>query len=125
MDSEGSPLPGVTVTLSGGRLSPLFQVTDAEGLFRFVTIPPGSYMLQAQLEGFSVVEYPNLVVSGGAVTVEMTLSSAVEDVITVTAEETVLDERKTGRTETITLNQNTGGGSFDFGRKKKPATPSA
>lgn len=123
MDEQGSPLPGVTVTLLGG-ISPLVQITDAQGKFRFVTLPPGSYVLKAELEGFSSVEYPNLVVSGGAVTVEMTMSSAVEDVITVTAESPALDERKTGRTETIPLNQGTGGGNLSFGRKKKPATPS-
>jgi len=124
VDDQGSPLPGVAVTLLGGT-NPLVQITDAQGQFRFVTLPPGSYMLQAELEGFSTVEYPNVVVSGGAATLEITMSSAVEDVITVTAESPALDERKTGRTETIPLNQGTGGGnlSFNFGRKKKPAAP--
>jgi len=109
------------MTLAGG-LTPLVQITDAEGRFRFVTLPPGSYTLAAELEGFSSVEYPNVVVSGGAVTIEMTLSSAVEDTITVTAESPMLDERRTGRTETIPLNERTGGGSLDFRRKRKVDT---
>ncbi|HEX5715774.1 MAG TPA: carboxypeptidase-like regulatory domain-containing protein [Thermoanaerobaculia bacterium] len=122
VDDQGQSLPGVTMTLRGG-LNPLVQITDAQGQFRFVTLPPGSYSLQAELEGFSSQEFPNLVVSGGAVTVEMRLSNAVEDTITVTAESPALDERRTGRTETIPLNERTGGGSLDFTRKKKPAAP--
>ena len=121
VDDQGSPLPGVTMTLLGG-LAPLVQITDAQGQFRFVTLPPGSYALKAELEGFSSVEYPNLVVSGGAVTVEMTLNSAVEETITVFAESPLLDERQTGRTETIPLNERPGAGSLDLTRKRKPAT---
>ncbi|HWN41731.1 MAG TPA: carboxypeptidase-like regulatory domain-containing protein, partial [Thermoanaerobaculia bacterium] len=100
VDDQGSALPGVMMTLLGGS-NPLVQITDAQGQFRFVTVPPGSYTLKAELEGFSSVEYPNLVVSGRAVTVEMTLNSAVEDMITVTAESPILDERRISRTEAI------------------------
>lgn len=121
LDNEGAPLPGVTMTLTGG-LNPLIQITDAQGQFRFVTLPPGSYILEAELEGFSSVEYPNLVVSGGAVTLEMTLSNAVEDTITVTAESPLLDERQTGRTETIPLNDRPRAGSLDLTRKRKVET---
>jgi hypothetical protein len=123
VDDQGAPLPGVTMTLAGG-LNPLVQITDAQGQFRFVTLPPGSYTLEARLEGFSSVEYPNVVVSGGAVTVEMTLNNAVEDTITVTAESPMLDERRTGQTETIPLNQRTGGGSLDLRRKRRVDTGS-
>jgi hypothetical protein len=129
-DDQGSPLPGVTMTLAGVGLTPLVQITDAQGQFRFVTIPPGSYTLAAELEGFSTIEYPNVVVSGGAVTVEFTMNNAVADVITVYAESPLLDERKTGRTETVPLDQGSGGGSLSLDnllgrKKKKPATPPA
>jgi hypothetical protein len=46
-------------------------------------------------------------------------SEWITDAITVTAESPVLDERKTGRTETIPLHEESGGGS----RRKKPTAP--
>lgn len=123
-DNEGSPLPGVTMTLAGAGLSPLVQITDAEGRYRFITLPPGTYRILAELEGFSSVEYPNVVVSGGgATTAHIEMSAAIEDTITVTAESPMIDERQTGRTETIPLNDRPRAGSLDFTRKKKPAAP--
>ena len=118
-DDQGSPLPGVTITLSpqgSQRLAPVVQVSDANGMFRFVGITPASYELEARLEGFSSVEIPNIrVTSGRTVDLEVTLSSAVEDVITVTAESPLLDERRisTGATVHQTeLDQRSG--YFDF-----------
>ncbi|HJX28221.1 MAG TPA: carboxypeptidase regulatory-like domain-containing protein, partial [Thermoanaerobaculia bacterium] len=37
MDEQGSPLPGVTVTVTGGG-APQVQVTNAQGQFRFVSL---------------------------------------------------------------------------------------
>lgn len=104
-DDQGSPLPGVTITLSpqgSQRLAPVVQVSDANGMFRFVGITPASYELEAQLEGFSSVEIPNIqVASGRTVDLEVTLNSAVEDVITVTAESPLLDERRISTGATV------------------------
>lgn len=128
VDDQGTALPGVTVMASHSGLQPLVTVSDAQGQFRLYGVTTGSYQLTAELEGFSTVEYPNVqVVSGSNVEVEITLNAAVEDVITVTAESPLLDERKTSRTETIPLNEGRGGGSLslDFLKrnKKKPAPP--
>jgi hypothetical protein len=122
-DDHDGVLPGVTLTLQSS-LSPMFTVSDSQGQFRFLGLPAGSYSLEAQLEGFSSVEIPDVrVVTGSSVLLDLTLSSAVEDVITVTAESPMLDERRTGRTETIPLDQGSGGGNLSlgnlFGRKKK------
>jgi len=56
--SEGGPLPGVTVTLSGVG-APRVRITDEAGRFRFLSLAPGQYQLQASLDGFSPVEYSN------------------------------------------------------------------
>ena len=93
-DNQGEALPGVTVTLSGIG-APKVQVTNAEGQYRFPNLAPGKYELDAQLEGFSTVEYPDVVIAvGRSTTINVTLTPAVEEVITVTSESPLLDERK-------------------------------
>lgn len=102
VDEQGNPLPGVTVTFSGGG-APQVQVTNAQGQFRFLGLSPGSYKLTAQLEGFSTLEYPNISIAVGRnTTIEATLQPAVEDVITVTAESPLLDERRISTGATVT-----------------------
>ncbi|MEZ5332271.1 MAG: TonB-dependent receptor [Thermoanaerobaculia bacterium] len=100
-DGQGAALPGVTVTLSG-QGAPRVQVTNAQGQGRFLSLDPGSWSLTAELEGFSTVEYPAIDVRVARNTnLEVTLSEAVEEVITVTSESPLLDERKLAAGTTI------------------------
>ncbi|HXT52289.1 MAG TPA: carboxypeptidase regulatory-like domain-containing protein [Thermoanaerobaculia bacterium] len=100
-DQQGAPLPGVTATLTGGG-APQVQVTNAQGQFRFLNLAPGSYALKAELEGFSTIDYPNISINIGRNTsIEVTLQAAVEDVITVTAESPLLDERRISTGATV------------------------
>lgn len=120
VDDQGLALPGVTLTLSTAGLSPMMTASDARGDFRFLGLPSGTFSLQAELEGFSSVEYPNLrATSGRHTAVELTLSAAVEDVITVTAESPLLDERRISTGATINLNEPRGGGSLDLDFRKR------
>jgi len=97
VDQKGQGLPGVTVTLSGIG-SPHVQTTEADGEFRFLGLYPGAYQLKAELQGFSTLEYPDIAVRvGGKATIEVTLTAAVQDVITVTGESPILDERQLNR----------------------------
>jgi hypothetical protein len=99
-DQTGALLPGVTVTLDTGE-APQVQVTNAQGEFRFLSLAPATYKIKAELQGFSPVEYPHIVISVGRNTnIELTMNSAVEDVITVTSESPLLDEKaiRTGAT---------------------------
>jgi len=100
-DDKGASLPGVTVTLTG-QGAPQVQVTNAQGQFRFLSLSPGSFDLKAELEGFSTIDYPNIVINiGRNTTIEVKLSPAVEDVITVTAESPLLDERRISTGATV------------------------
>ncbi|HEY4574232.1 MAG TPA: TonB-dependent receptor, partial [Thermoanaerobaculia bacterium] len=94
IDDQKQPLPGVTVTLTGVG-APQVQQSDAKGQFRFLNLYPGAYSLRAELEGFSTVERPDLTIKiGGKTSIEVTLSGAIKDVITVTGEAPLLDERR-------------------------------
>ncbi|MDX1745075.1 MAG: TonB-dependent receptor, partial [Halobacteriales archaeon] len=100
-DQQGSELPGVTVELTGIG-APRVQVTNAEGEFRFLGLDPGNYEITASLEGFSTVEYPNVNIRVNRnTTIEIQLSAAVEEVITVTSESPLLDERKVAKGTTV------------------------
>src|SRR5262249_12400700 len=87
--------PGVTVTVTGLG-APQVETTDAQGAFRILKLSPGTYNVTAELEGFSKLEYANVAVHIGSTTrLDLTLSSAVTDVITVTTESPLLDQKET------------------------------
>jgi hypothetical protein len=93
-DDQGAPLPGVTVKLSGVA-APQTAVTDAQGQFRFPALPIGSYKIEATLDGFSTVENPNIQVSANKnSSIQLVMNAAIQDVITVTTESPLIDERK-------------------------------
>src|SRR5580693_3508506 len=101
LDQQGAALPGVTVTLDTGAAQEV-QVSNAQGEFRFLSLPPATMKLKAELQGFGTIEYPNFVITvGHNTTLEVTMNSAVEDVITATTESPLLDERKVSTGATI------------------------
>lgn len=91
-DEAGNPLPGATVTVSGGAF-PYVTVSDAEGRFRIPGLSPHTYEVEAQLEGFSSVGLPLAEIGVGGYQVEITLNTAIEDVITVSAESPLLQSQ--------------------------------
>jgi hypothetical protein len=96
VDEQKHPLPGVTVTLTSSVSAPQVQQSGSNGQFRFLQLYPGRYSLKADLQGFSPVEVQDIVVRVGANSeIQVTLSGAIKDVITVTGESPLLDERKT------------------------------
>src|SRR6202047_4417274 len=99
---DGTPLPGVTVTLSGGGAPQTF-ITDATGAFRFLNLAPGSYQLKADLGGYGAATRQGIVVNiGSNADVTMNLNPSVAESITVTAEAPLLDVRKAGTGATVT-----------------------
>ncbi|MGB0514406.1 MAG: Atu1372/SO_1960 family protein [Wenzhouxiangellaceae bacterium] len=94
IDNQGERLPGVTITLTGPGPTEI-QVTNAEGQFRFLALTPGNYQVTAELEGFSTVTYPNVNIRVGRnTTLELTMTPSVEEIIPVTTESPLLDERE-------------------------------
>src|SRR5215203_7068345 len=56
-DNTGAVLPGVTVTATSPALiQPQVQVTEADGGYRFIALPPGLYDLSYDLVGFQTIK---------------------------------------------------------------------
>jgi hypothetical protein len=97
-DHTGASAPGVTVTLTSPvLLAPRTAVTDAEGSYRFAALPPGSYALSFELQGFRRLTRSNVLVDVGATrTVDATIEvGAVTESIEVVGETAAVDVTQT------------------------------
>ncbi len=83
---EGGALPGVNVAaisdaLVTGRLT---AVTDERGVYRFPSLPPGTYDLEATLEGMKTVRREDVGMTAGlamAVDFKMTMAEAAGEIV--------------------------------------------
>jgi len=96
-DDQGAVLPGVTVaatspSVAGTRTA----VSDAEGFYRLLDLPPGDYTVRAELQGFSKFERPNVVVRAGLnIQVDLNLKvGTLEETVTVKADTPMLEVQK-------------------------------
>ncbi len=107
LDEQGAVLPGVAVSVSSPVLvsGQTAGTTDASGVFRFISLPPGVYSATLELQGFQTIVRENIVVSVGQTTpIELTLKVAsVSETVTVTGESPVVDT--TSANVSVTLNQ--------------------
>ncbi|MEW6363729.1 MAG: TonB-dependent receptor [Acidobacteriota bacterium] len=103
-DETGGVLPGVTVTLTGTQIGTMTQTTGINGDFHFIRLDPGDYDVQCELEGFATYAQKQIVVSvGGAVNLKIVMKpTTVAETITVTAEQPILDTKKTGVGQNVT-----------------------
>lgn len=100
----GSPLPGVTVEIRSPELQGTkTDVTDTKGMFRFSVLPPGTYSLTATLSGYSPAKQNNIAVGlSRTVTLDITMSQAVSERITVTGAAPVVDITSSATSTNIT-----------------------
>ena len=91
VDPGGSPLPGVSVTLSGER-GDKFGITNENGNYRFVGVVPGDYTLTASLEGLGEARAEVHAVAGDRKDLNVTLQAAIEGEVTVTGETPMVDK---------------------------------
>src|SRR3954449_1804956 len=102
-DQQGGVLPGVTVTAtSPDLLAAVVAVSDSAGYYRLNNLPPGTYVVAADLTGFAAYKREGILMRAGStfnVDIEMTLSS-VQESVTVSGESPMIETSK----PTSTLN---------------------
>ncbi len=95
VDADGSPLPGVLVTVSSGALieGSRSMTTGVNGTFNFAGLAIGDYTVRAELQGFQVSENDDVRVGLEQVsTVNFELQlTGVEETVTVTGQAPVVD----------------------------------
>jgi hypothetical protein len=102
-DTAGSPMPGVTVTVS----SPNFQgtrseVTDANGQYIIPSLPPGRYRAEYTLSGVQSQVREGINVNATQTTgVAVQMSLSVSETVTVTASQVVVDPTQATSQHTI------------------------
>ena len=92
---EGNPLPGVTLVLSSPKIMGTRNaVTDANGVYRYTLLPPGSgYEFYASMPSFQPFVRKNITLSlGNTTTIDFELNeSTIKEEIVVTAEAPMVD----------------------------------
>jgi hypothetical protein len=104
-DNTGAILPGVTVTATSPALMrSQTSVTNEQGVYRFPSLPPGTYALKYELTGFGPVNREGIIVTiGFTATVPVQLAVAtVTETLTVTGASPVIDVKNTNIQTNIT-----------------------
>lgn len=98
-DQQGGALPSAVVTATSPEmLSPSTATTDGDGFYRILNLPPGTYILSVDLQGFSPHRQEGILLRGGAnfqVDVELRIGTLAETG-TVAGESPMLEVTRPG-----------------------------
>jgi hypothetical protein len=102
-DASGGVLPGVTVEASAPNQAVRTVVTDNNGIYRIIDLPPAVYSLTFSLPGFGTVTRPGMTLAGTQVlTIPIELRVGdLQETITVTGETPVVDVQNVRREVTL------------------------
>ena len=98
-DSQGGALPGVTVTATAPEsIRPTVGVTNEEGYYRLINLPPGTYKVTAELTGFSPFTREGILIRAGATfALDVGLSlGAIQETVTVSGDSPMVEVLKPG-----------------------------
>jgi hypothetical protein len=96
-DASGSPMPGVTVTVTSPQLQGArTAVTDTKGEYTLPLLPPGTYTAAYSIEGLRTVTRESIAVNLNQTTkINVPMQLQVIDTVTVTANAVVVDPTQT------------------------------
>jgi hypothetical protein len=102
-DTQGSPLPGVTVTITSPNLQgSRTEVTDADGKYTIPSLPPGTYRAEYSLSGVKNAVRDGIQVHAQQTpAVNVTMELAVSETVTVTASQVVVDPTQASTQHTM------------------------
>ncbi|HEX6165023.1 MAG TPA: TonB-dependent receptor [Vicinamibacterales bacterium] len=107
-DSTGAVVPGAKITLTNTQTGVTSERTsDANGNYEFFTVRPGTYVITAEKDGFSIALVDNVIVTVGArqrVDLNMTVGQLTEKV-EVSASAVLLQTDTSERSQVITGEQ--------------------
>jgi len=105
MDSDGNPLPGVTVEATSPKMvGKATAITDQNGTFRLLSLVPGVYKLVFSLPGFQTLVREQIpVILEQTISIKETLQlGKLEEQITVIGQSPLIDVKSTARGMTLT-----------------------
>lgn len=105
-DQQGLALPGVSVVGTGTALvGKATAVTDEEGRYRFLALPPGSYTLTFSISGFKSISQENIRLNAEqTLSINVTMQTGLEEEVSVVGQAPLIDVKST--TKGVTLNKN-------------------
>ena len=104
VDQEGLPLPGVSVEATGVRLiGKATAVTDGQGGYRLLALPPGAYTVIYSLPGFQTVTRKDIILElEKTITLDISLAPGkLEEEVTVIGQSPLIDVKSTARGATL------------------------
>ncbi|MEN6559381.1 MAG: TonB-dependent receptor [Acidobacteriota bacterium] len=119
IDDQGAPLPGVSVEAKSPRLvGTAATVTDANGVYRLLALPPGTFKITYSLQGFAAVVRDDIVLGvEQALVVDISMKpSTVEEEVVVVGQAPLIDVKNSARGQVLTadtFNALPKGRSFD------------
>src|SRR5512132_4308733 len=103
-DDSAAALPGATVTVTNsatGRTQAL--VTGSDGRYRAVALPPGPYLITAELQGFATTRKAIVLVVGAEADLDFTLGVAtLAETVTIVGEAPLVETGKSQPSSVIT-----------------------
>jgi hypothetical protein len=104
-DDQGGPLPGVSVEARSPRLvGTAATVSDANGAYRLLALPPGTYTVSFSLQGFGAIVRNDIVLGvEQALVVDISMKpSAVEEEVVVIGQAPLIDVKNAARGQVLT-----------------------